>query len=139
MISCCFCSGVYGNDRGNNSIQVFKMEHAALQGPNSQWNLEVKYKVRKDNASVKRWVNISNFYPDAKVELKRNEIELTISSPNEDHKFAVFGTPDRGDKKRMQMGIFGGKPAQGKYWQIVVTLFDDTMMAFKVQKEDSTF
>ena len=137
-ISCCFCSGVYGSDRGNNSIQVLKMEHSALQGPNSQWNIEVKYRMRENKASVKRWVNISNFYPDARVEQKRNEIEITISSPNEDHDFAVFGTPEREDKKRMQMGIFGRKPTQGKNWQIFVTLFDDTMMAFKVQKEDST-
>ena len=137
-IICYFCAGVYGSDRGNNSIQVFKMEHSALQGPNSQWNLEVKYRVRKNKVSVKRWVNISNFYPDAKVELKRNEIELTISSPNEDHEFAVFGTPEIEDKKRMQMGIFAGKPTQGKHWQIFVTLLDDTIMAFKVQKEGST-
>lgn len=131
-ISCCFCSGVYSSDRGNSSIQVFKMEHSALQGPNSQWNLEVKYKERENKASAKRWVNIWNFYPDAKVELKRNETELTISSPNENHEFAVFGTPEKEDKKRMQIGIFGGKPKQGKHWQIFVTLFDDTMMAFKV-------
>lgn len=111
------------------------MEHSALQGPNSQWNLEVKCKVRENKTSAKRWVNIWNIYPDAKVDLKRNEIELTISSPNEDHEFAVFGTPGTEDKKRMQMGIFGGKPKQGKRWQIFVTLFDDTMMAFKVQKD----
>ena len=111
------------------------MEHSALQGPDSQWNVEVKYKVREKKASVKHWVNISNFYPDAKVGLKRNEVELTIPSPSEDHEFAVFGTPEKEDKKRMQMGVFGGKPTQGKHWQIVVTLFDDTMMAFKVLKE----
>lgn len=137
-ISCCFCSGVYRSDGGNNSIQVLKMEHSALQGPNSQWNLEVKYRVRENKTSATHWVNIWNFYPDAKAELKRNEIELTISSPNKNHEFAVFGTPEREDKKRMQMGIFGGKPKNGKHYQIFVTLFDDTMMAFKVQRDDST-
>ena len=115
------------------------MEHSALQGPNSQWNLEVKCKLRENKASTKRWVNIWNFYPDSKVELKHNEIELSISSPNEDHEFAVFGIPEIEDKKRMQMAIFGEKPIQGKHWHIFVTLFDDTMMAFKVQKELSTF
>ena len=115
------------------------MEHSALQGPNSQWNLEVKCKLRENKASTKRWVNIWNFYPDSKVELKHNEIELSISSPNEDHKFAVFRIPEIEDKKRMQMAIFGEKPIQRKHWHIFVTLFDDTMMAFKVQKELSTF
>jgi len=111
------------------------MEHSALQGPSSQWDLEVKYRQRGN--TTKRWVNIWNFYPDAKVELKHNEVELTISSPNEDHEFAVFGRPEIEDKKRMQMGIFGGKPTQGKHWHIFVTLFDDTMIAFKVQKDVS--
>lgn len=96
----------------------------------------MKYKPRKNKTSTKRWVNVWYFYPDAKVELKHNEIELTISSPNEDHEFAVFGTPEIKDKKRIQMGIFGGKPTQGKHWNIFVILFDDTMMAFKVQKEN---
>ena len=132
------CSGVYSSVLGNSSYQVLKMEHSALQGRNSQWNLEVKYKLRENKASTKRWVNIWNFYPDAKVELKHNVIELTISSPNEDHEFAVFGTPEIGDKKRMQMGIFGEKPTQGKHWHIFVTLLDDTMMAFQVRKKDST-
>lgn len=132
-------SGVYSSDRGNSSNQVIKMEHAALQGPDSRWNLEVKYKLRDNKASTKRWVNIWDFYSDAKVEPKHNEIELSISSPNEDHEFAVFGTPEIEDKKRMQMAIFGGKPIQGKHWPIFVTLFDDTMMAFKrvCEREES--
>jgi len=113
------------------------MEHSAVQGPNSQWNLEVKCRVRDNKACTKRWDNIWNFYPDAKVELKHNWIELSISSPSRDHEFAVFGTPKTEDKKRMQMAIFGRKPMQGIHWHICVTLFDDTLMAFKVQKEDS--
>lgn len=124
---------MYSCDPGINSYQVLKMEHCALEDPGSQWNLEVKCRPRGSKASTEPWSNIYDFYPDANVKVKHNYIELTIPSPKEDHEFAVFGTPETKDKKRVQVGIFGKKPMQGKQWEVFVTLFDDTMMAFKVQ------
>ena len=112
---------------------MLKMEHCALKDSGNQWHLEVKCRPRGNKALTKRWINVWDFYPDATVEVKHNYIELTIPKPNEDHEFAVFGIPEMNDKKRMQMGIFGKKPTQGKDWSTVVTLFDDTMMAFKVK------
>lgn len=127
---------MYGSDPRNKGDQVFKIEHCALQERGNQWDLEVKYRERRYNAFPTRWIDVWDFYPDATVTVKHNYVGLTIPSPKEDHEFAVFGIPERKDKKRMQMGIFGEKPTKGKDWNIFVTLFDDTVMAFKVQQKN---
>ena len=112
------------------------MEHCAFNGRGNQWNLEVKCRMQDSNRAGKwpngRWVNINELYPDAKIEMKHNLVYVTIDSPNENHEFAVFGTPEVNDKKRMQLGLFGEKPVKGKDWKIWAILFDDTMMAFQV-------
>lgn len=112
---------------------MLKIEHCALQEQGNQWNLEVKYRLPGSKAPTSPWIDVWDFYPDATVKVKHNYIELTIPSPKDFHEFAVFGIPEMKDKKRMQLGIFGEKPAEGKDWNIFVTLFDDTIMAFEVQ------
>ena len=128
--------GVYVADPRDKGNQVLKIEHSALQELGNQWNLEVKCRPKGSKASAERWTNVWSIYPDATVKVKHNYIELTIPSVEEGHEFAVFGTPEMKDKKRMRMGVFGGKATRGQDWNIFVTLFDDTMMAFEVKKEN---
>lgn len=71
-------------------------------------------------------------YPDAKVEEKHNDIEVTLPTLHEDTEIAAFGIPGNDDQKRMQMAIFGRKPTQGRDWRIRVYLIDDSTIAFKV-------
>ncbi|XP_078372814.1 uncharacterized protein LOC144656467 isoform X2 [Oculina patagonica] len=136
LSSSCECklkliSGVYGSDPQNNGDQVFKIEHCALQVRGNKWNLELKCRPRGYKDSKTRWIDVWDYYPDATVKIQHNYIGLTIPSPKEYHEVALFGIPEITDKKRMQIGIFGGKATNGKDWTIFVTLFDDTMMAFK--------
>lgn len=123
---------MYGSDPQNNGDQVFKIEHCALQVRGNKWNLELKCRPRGYKDSKTRWIDVWDYYPDATVKIQHNYIGLTIPSPKEYHEVALFGIPEITDKKRMQIGIFGGKATNGKDWTILVTLFDDTMMAFKV-------
>ena len=128
----CFVLGLYGVDPGNKSDRVqFRMEHSALNNPGNKWNLGVKFRPKGD--TDRHWRNVWEYYPDAKVDIKHNTIELSITSPKEDHEFAVFGTPEIEDKKRMQLGIFGETPTKGKNVLFHAALFDDTMMAFEVK------
>ena len=71
-------------------------------------------------------------YPDAKVQLIHNDIEVTLPSLQEDVEIAAFGRPGKDDKKRMQMAIFAKRPIQGRDWKIWVYLVDDTNPACKV-------
>ena len=73
--------------------------------------------------------------PDAKVQLKHNDLKLTLSSPRDELVFAAFGIAGTHDKKRMQIGFYGRKPLQGNSWKIWAHLFDDTVMSFKVYIE----
>lgn len=128
--------GVYGTKLEDRKVQI-KMEHCALNGWRSQWTFEVKGRLRqkqkRKGPTTRSWSNILDLYPNAKVEVKhRNSIILTLDPPDEYHEFAVFGLPKEDDIKRMQMGLFGEKPVQGQEWKIWAILFDDTMMAFKV-------
>ena len=71
--------------------------------------------------------------PEAEVQLKHNDIEVTLPSLQEDVEIAAFGRPGKDDKKRMQMAIFAKRPKQGRDWKIWVYLVDDTNPACKVQ------
>ena len=135
--NCFSLLGVYCVDRSDSDSYppVLKMEHCALQKFGNQWQLEVKCRPKGSKASSGRWINIKNIYPDATVQVKQNYIELTLPTVEESHEFAVFGTPEVKDKKRMRLGIFGGKATRGQDWNIVGTLLDDTMMAFEVQNK----
>ena len=72
-------------------------------------------------------------YPEAKVQLKHNDIEVTLPYLQEDVEIAAFGRPGKDDKKRMQMAIFAKRPKLGRDWKIWVYLVDDTSPAFEVQ------
>ena len=73
-------------------------------------------------------------YPDAKVERKHNNIELTLPVLTENLEVAAFGVPKKSDQKRMQMAIFGKDPTQGCNWKVRVYLIDDSKKAFEVKK-----
>ena len=119
---------------GKSGAVKLKMEHCAKLSLRNKWNVTVKVCVQdsKTNQKKKRWINIKELYPDAIVEMSKNSVEVTLNSPKGNHQFAVFGTPDAIDKKRMQLGLFGEKPVIGKDWKIVPILFDDTVMAYQV-------
>ena len=70
--------------------------------------------------------------PEAEVQLKHNDIEVTLPSLEEDVEITAFGRPGKNDKKRMQMAIFAKRPKQGRDWKIWVYLVDDTNPACKV-------
>ena len=74
-------------------------------------------------------------YPNAKVQRKHNDIELTLPVLAENLEAAAFGVPKKNDQKRMQMTIFGKDPKQGCNWKIRVYLINDSKKAFKVKKK----
>ena len=124
--------GLYSGNRGQRGNSThFRMEHSALNGSKSEWKMEVKFRPKGNN--VAKWQNISVHYPGATTEIDHNFITLTIPWPEEEHEFAVFGTPEKDDKKRMQLGIFGESLAKGKNASFHAVLFDDTLMAFEVR------
>ncbi|XP_066028643.1 uncharacterized protein [Pocillopora verrucosa] len=131
-------SGLYSvNRRQRGNSTHFRMEHSALNGSKSKWKMEVKFRPKGND--VAKWQNISVYYPGATTEIDHNFINLTIPWPEEEHEFAVFGTPEKEDKKRMQLGIFGENRAKGKNALFHAVFFDDTLMAFKnvCSKEES--
>lgn len=136
--NCFSLLGVYGVDPRDNKrrSRVLKIEHCASQEFGNQWQLEVKCRPKGSKDSSGRWTNIRSMYPDATVKVKQNYIELTLPTVEDSHEFAVFGTSEVKDKKRMRLGIFGGKATRGQDWNIVGTLFDDTMLAFEVQNKN---
>ena len=124
--------GLYSINREQRGDSIhFRMEHSALNGSKSKWKMEVKFRPKGND--VAKWQNISIYYPGATTEIDHNFISLTIPWPEEEHEFAVFGTPEKEDKKRMQLGIFGENPAKGKNALFHAVFFDDTLMAFKVR------
>ena len=124
--------GLYSvNRRQRGNSTHFRMEHSALNGSKSKWKMEVKFRPKGND--VAKWQNISVYYPGATTEIDHNFINLTIPWPEEEHEFAVFGTPEKEDKKRMQLGIFGENRAKGKNALFHAVFFDDTLMAFKVR------
>ena len=78
------------------------------------------------------WRNVTGVYPDAKVEEKHNDIELTLPSLREDVEVAAFGTPGEDDQIRMQMAVFGRRPPRESDWRIRIYLLHDTVTAVKV-------
>lgn len=131
-------SGLYSVARGQRTDSTkFRMEHSALNGSKGNWKIEVKFRPKGD--TVAKWQDVSVYYPGATTEIDHNFVNLTISWPKEEHEFAVFGTPEIEDKKRMQLGIFGEYPAKGNNASFHAILFDDTLMAFKnvCSKEES--
>ena len=87
---------------------------------------------KESTEKISRWKNVTEVYPDARIEDKHNDIEVTLPTSREDIEIAAFGTPGNDDQKRMQMAIFGRKPTQGRDWKILVYLIDDSTIAFQV-------
>ncbi|KAJ7382364.1 Netrin receptor unc5c [Desmophyllum pertusum] len=106
------------------------------------WDIAIKCRpilhVSSDSSAKNSWRNVEEVYPDAKIEEKHNDIEVTLPSLREDIEVAAFGTPRKDDQKRMQMAIFGRNPTQGSDWKIRIYLLDDTITAVKqvCQKEE---
>ena len=106
------------------------------------WNIVVKCRPLLSHCSKTEdtltdfWKNVEELYPDANVEEKHNDIEVTLPRLREDLEIAAFGAPGADDQKRMQMAIFGKAPTQGSEWKIRVYLLDDTITAVKVIHKD---
>ena len=112
--------------------QTIELGHCALMGRAvNQWVLDVKCRPRNMNRIV-IWESLSTVCPGAKVEVKHNDVIVTLPSLQEAIEMAVFGTPGEKDMKRMQMGIFGREPKKGKDWHIYTVLYDDTIIASQV-------
>lgn len=130
-------SGCY---RVYSSLPIL-IEHCCLRDTGNKWNIMVKCRTVPNNCEGKTrktnpWRNVAEVYTDAIVKEKHNDIEVTLPTPCEGTEIAAFGIPGKGDQKRMQMAIFGGKPTQGRDWTIRVYLIDDSTIAFKVTHYD---
>ena len=122
---------------GTSPSQPFLIEHSCLMTPGNEWDMEVKCRPISHGAQGvsnqrNNWRSLMMVYPEAKVQLKHNDIEVTLPSLQEDVEIAAFGRPGKDDKKRMQMAIFAKRPKQGRDWKIWVYLVDDTSPACEV-------
>ena len=113
--------------------QPILMEHCCFMVEGNDWDISVKCRPHfNQSKKSKKWRNIKEVYPDAKVETKHNDIRLTLPVLGQSLEVAAFGVPGKDDQKRMQMVIFGKEPAKACDWDIRVYLIDDSEMAFKV-------
>ena len=120
-------SGKYKQAAGIVSKEVV-VEHCAFtESPTSNWLVDVKCRTGGSD-----WKSLSKANPKAEVQMKTNDISITLPPLQEDTEIAVFGKPGEHDLKRMQMYVFGAKPVQGRNWMIYVYICDDTDMAFEV-------
>ncbi|XP_068754733.1 uncharacterized protein [Montipora capricornis] len=143
------------NDRGSKNLQVsccydlkkgqdtVSIEHSCLVNAGNTWNIDVKCRpkqmvVKAPSGQSDRWRSLKEVYPDAKIEHKHNDIEVTLPVLPEDIEIAAFGRPEKNDKKRMQIAAFAEQPRQGQNWKILIYLVDDTTTAYKqvCQKEE---
>ena len=115
--------------------QPILIEHCCLIAEGNSWDILVKCRPHSNQRKRKKnWQNIMKVYPEAKVEKKHNDIELTLPVVTKNLEVAAFGVPKKNDQKRMQMAIFGKDPTQGCNWKIRVYLIDDSKKAFEVKK-----
>ena len=130
-------SGCYKIISGISTFHPTRIEHSCLMTPENKWEIQVKcrpllHSAQNGSKQSNNWRNIMVVYPDAKVQVIHNDIEVTLPSLQGDVEIAAFGRPGKDDKKRMQMAIFAKRPKQGRDWQIWVYLVDDTNSACKV-------
>ena len=131
-------SGCYKISQGNSPSPPVLIEHSCLMTRDNKWDIDVKCRpqrlshVKAASHQTDSWRSLKEAYPDAKIEHKHNDIEVTLPSLQEDLEIAAFGRPGKDDQKRMQMATFGGRPSQGRNWKIWVYLVDDTTTAYKV-------
>lgn len=112
--------------------QTIEIGHCALMGSAmNQWALEVKCCPLNHHGNL-QWQNLIEYCPGAKVEVKPNDVMVTLPPLKEALLVAVFGEPGENDMKRMQMAIFGRKPTKGKDWRIYIELYDDTITTSQV-------
>ncbi|XP_022785449.1 uncharacterized protein LOC111325810 isoform X2 [Stylophora pistillata] len=128
------------NQNGPLPPQPILIEHCCLMVKGNVWDISIKCRPHSNQRKKnENWINIKEVYPDAKVERKRNDIQLTLPLLRENLELAAFGVPGKDDQKRMQMAIFGKDPTKGCDWKIRIYLIDDSEMALKICKkgEDS--
>ena len=126
-------SGCYLISQGNYPSPPVLIEHCCLMTRDNKWDINVKCRVSGASHQTDSWRSLKEEYPDAKIEHKHNDIEVTLPSLQEDIEIAAFGRPGKDDQKRMQMATFGGRPSQGRNWKIWVYLVDDTTTAYRVK------
>lgn len=116
------------------SPSTILIEHCCLMTKGNRWEIVVKCRPLLSHCDnlPNIWRNVKEVYPDAKVEEKHNDIEVTLPSLGEDVEVAAFGTPGKDDQIRMQMAIFGRRPTHGNDWRIRIYLLHDTITAVKV-------
>ncbi|KAM7434827.1 Netrin receptor unc5c [Porites harrisoni] len=138
-------SGCYKITSGTPAFHPTRIEHSCLMTPENKWEIQVKcrpllHDTQEEPKQSNNWRSLVLVYPDAKVQLMHNDIEVTLPPLQEDVEIAAFGRPGKEDKKRMQMAIFAKRPKQGRDWQIRVYLVDDTNPACKkiCQKGDQS-
>ena len=103
----------------------------------NSWDISVKCRPHSNQCErEKNWQNVMEVYPNAKVQRKHNDVELTLPVLMENLEVAAFGVAKKNDQKRMQMTIFGKDPKQGCNWKIRVYLINDSKKAFKVKKKN---
>ena len=121
------------NQNGPLPPQPILIEHCCLMVKGNAWDISIKCRPHSNQRKKnENWININEVYPDAKVERKRNDIQLTLPLLRENLEVAAFGVPGKDDQKRMQMAIFGKEPTKGCDWKIRIYLIDDSEMAYKV-------
>ena len=116
---------------------IILIEHFCLITPGNERDIKVKCRPILHGAQGvsnqrNNWRSLMVAHPEAEVQLKHNDIEVTLPSLQEDVEIAAFGRPGKGDKKRMQIAIFAKRPKLGKDLKIWVYLLDDTNPAFEV-------
>ena len=130
-------SGCYKITAGAPTFQPTRIELSCLMTPENKWEIQVKCRpllrdIQEEPKQSNNWTSLMLVYPDARVQLIHNDIEVYLPPLQEDVEIAAFGRPGKEDKKRMQMAIFAKRPKQGRDWQIWAYLVDDTNPACKV-------
>ncbi|CAH3135197.1 unnamed protein product [Pocillopora meandrina] len=140
----CLVSGCYKvHKNGALPPKPTSIEHCCLMTEGNSWDILVNCRPNTNQCKrEKNWKNVMEVYPDAKVERKHNNIELTLPVLTENLEVAAFGVPKKSDQKRMQMAVFGKDPTQGCNWKIRVYLIDDSkrhlrLFARKKQKKET--
>ena len=116
--------------------QTVELGHCALMRQRHQWIVDIKCRPPNSLTTLpsEMWMNLSEVYPDAKVEVEHNSVIVTLPPLQEDLEIAAFGSLGEKDMKRMQMAVFGRRPTNRREdWFINVVLYDDTVEAFQVK------
>ena len=133
----CQVSDKYKAGKSNTAPPAVVIEHSCLVARGHEWKFVVKCRTlsshqERNTTNSCGWREVTDVFPDARVEQKHNDIVVTLPQLKEDIEIAAFGIPGTEDQKRMKMAIFGEKPTQGRDWKLKVYLIDDSTIAFKV-------